>query len=411
MQTLLPVNHLTDYFIRIWIQCEPCLPEFEKRYSLKEQKAKEQCFEAFIEKVDTRTHRGQLERERKEKLTPQARYLFQSVFDFNEEQLEVIFSGAYKQITKDFVRMSRQFDPAVHPDDIFQACRNAWIMNGIQFIMGYKMELTPSVFAYSMLYPYSDNYLDNQAISRHVKMEFTKRFRARLCGQNVSPENEHEATIFKLVEMIEGQFNREKYPKVYASLLAIHDAQTHSLHLLEPESHLKEDKILSISFEKGGTSVLADGYLVAGDLPPNLERFCFGFGVALQLLDDMQDVKEDQETGQHTLFSSEPENKTRDLLAAKTLHFGERVFNHLDSFEGYKIPVYKSLIKKSVESMLLETILLNGSFFSPGFMKKTESYSPLRIAYLKKRRSRLSPQRISYMKKIMESVMSDLASK
>ncbi len=411
MQSLLSVPCLTDYFIRIWSQCEPYLPVFEKQYPAKEKKEREQYFEGFIEKLNTRTNRGKIKSGPEEKLTPQARFLFQSVFDFNEEQLDVIFSGAYKQITKDFVRMSRQFDPAIDLDDIFQACRNAWIMNGIQFMMGYKMELTPSVFAYSMLYPYSDNYLDNQAISRQVKMEFTKRFRARLCGQDVTPQNEHETSIFRLVEMIEGQFNRERYPKVYASLLAIHDAQTRSLRLIEPEAHLNGEKILQISFEKGGTSVLADGYLVAGDLPPNLERFCFGFGVTLQLLDDMQDVNQDQETGQHTLFSTESENKTRDVLAAKTLHFGEKVFNHLDSFGGYKIPVYKSLIKKSVETMLLETILLNGSFFSPGFMKKTESYSPLSIAYLKKRRSRLSPQRISYMKKIMESVMADLACK
>jgi len=411
MQSLLSVPYLTDYFIRIWSQCEPYFPVFEKRYPVKEKKEREQYFEEFIEKLNNRANRRQFKSGSEEKLTPQARFLFQSVFDFNEEQLDVIFSGEYKQITRDFFRMSRQFDPAVDPDDVFQACRNAWIMNGLQLIMGTKMELTPSVFAYSMLYPYSDNYLDDQVINRQVKIEFNKRFRKRLCGQDVKPRNDHEAMIFRLVEMIEGQFNREKFPKVYASLLAIQDAQSRSLHLLDPEDDLRSEKILHISFEKGGTSVLADGYLVAGDMPPVLERFCYGFGVYLQLLDDMQDVKEDSEAGQQTLFSAQYEKKTRDAVAARTFHFGQRVFELLDSFEGYKVPVYKSLIKKSVETMLLETILLSGSCFSPGFIKKTEHYSPLSIAYLKKRRSRLSPQRISYMKKIMESAVSDLALK
>ena len=59
--------------------------------------------------------------------------------------------------------------------DIFQAIRNVWIMNSIQILYNMEVKLTPSIFAYSMLYPYSDNYLDDANISVGEKVEFNKK--------------------------------------------------------------------------------------------------------------------------------------------------------------------------------------------------------------------------------------------
>lgn len=55
--------------------------------------------------------------------------------------------------------------------------------------------------------------------------------------------------------------------------------------------------------EKGGTSVLADGYLVNGDMTEEDALFAFGLGVALQLVDDLQDTSRDIAVNQHTLFT------------------------------------------------------------------------------------------------------------
>ncbi|NQU88012.1 MAG: class 1 isoprenoid biosynthesis enzyme [Mariniphaga sp.] len=408
MNELLPVNEFTQYFVNLWSTCQTSLPDLKQIYPANEKKAREKFFEKFIESINKRSNKKELNSKPAEKLTPLARELFKSVFDYQEEQLDIILSEEYKQMTKDFIRMSRKFDKNVNLDDVFQACRNAWIMNGIQLMLGYKVELTPSIFAYSMLYPYSDNYLDNPKIIQQVKVEFSKRFRKKLSGDKVDAENENEERIFRLVEMIEDQFDRDKYPKVFASLLAIHDAQSKSMSLLDPEGNLTEKEVLNICIEKGGTSVLADGYLVGGDITDEQARFFFGFGAYLQLVDDIQDVKEDSCAGQLTIFSQASSYQNLDTYTAQTFHLGNHVFDLMDLFNGHKLPVFKSLMKKSVETMLLETILLSGQYYSPEFIAHTENYSPLSINYLKKRRSKLSPQRVSFMKKIVESAVAEL---
>lgn len=75
--------------------------------------------------------------------------------------------------------------------------------------------------------------------------------------------------------------------------------------------------------EKGGTSVIADGYLVHGVMTEEEALFAFGFGVVcdflptifcyltllfmfnkcLQLVDDLQDTLKDTEVNHQTLFT------------------------------------------------------------------------------------------------------------
>ena len=62
---------------------------------------------------------------------------------------------------------------------------------------------------------------------------------------------------------------------------------------------------MRISVEKGGTSVLADAYLVCGNLDTELSDLMFGFGFVLQLIDDLQDAKEDCNNNHMTVFSQE----------------------------------------------------------------------------------------------------------
>src|SRR5690554_6629817 len=99
-------------------------------------------------------------------------------------------------------------------------------------MMGISLEITPSVFAYSMIYPYSDNLLDDPNISGAEKQEFSRRFNRRLHGEKVESESETESQLFRLVGMIEDQFPRNEFPKVYESLYAIQQGQTHSLNLI-----------------------------------------------------------------------------------------------------------------------------------------------------------------------------------
>jgi hypothetical protein len=99
----------------------------------------------------------------------------------------------------------------------------------------------------------------------------------------------------RLIRMIEEEYPRPIFPDVHASLRAIHRAQIESLRLHDAPDHDYESELLPLTITKGGTSVLADGYLVTGDLSSSHAEAVFGYGVLLQLIDDLQDVDEDRE--------------------------------------------------------------------------------------------------------------------
>ena len=99
----------------------------------------------------------------------------------------------------------------------------------LQPLLGRPTELTPSILAYSLMYPYTDNYIDRADISHGAKSEFGARFRERLRGETPVPQNEREAALWTLVGLVEGEYPRPLYPQVFKSLLAIHAAQERSI--------------------------------------------------------------------------------------------------------------------------------------------------------------------------------------
>ena len=121
--------------------------------------------------------------------------------------------------------------------------------------------------------PYTDNFLDDPAVPPEAKRAFNERLARRLDGEDLAPTGDRERAVYELVAMIERQFARARHPQVYESLSAIHRAQVRSLGLLRRAASPYEVDVLGISFEKGGISVLADGYLVAGSLTPAQVEF------------------------------------------------------------------------------------------------------------------------------------------
>ena len=157
-----------------------------------------------------------------------------SILDLDERQMEFIETSGMIAAVREFGRMARQFAPAISAEDIYQAGRNVMTAVFIQLLMGLPVEVTPAIFGYSMLYPYTDNYLDDTQISNQTKAAFNQRFESRLKGESIVPANRYEEDICRLVVMIEGQWDRAQFPLVYASLLAIHSAQVRSLSLVDP---------------------------------------------------------------------------------------------------------------------------------------------------------------------------------
>jgi len=311
--------------------------------------------------------------------------LSKSLIDTEFDKLDQLFADGFERSTIDFIKEVRKIDKNMKREDIFQAMRNVWIINSIQMMINTDIILSPSAFAYSMLYPYTDNYLDDRDISLGEKKEFNDRFRNVLKGESQRPQNHREDQIFKLITLIEKQYNREEYPMVYESLLAIHYAQERSTLEQGHYSSPYEIDILGISFEKGGTSVLADGYLAKGNLTDNEIEFMLAFGFVLQLCDDLQDAVVDLKDENMTIFSQCVGKWPLDRLANKLFHLTELVVGSMDEiFQGPGIIELKALIKINIQHLIIGAIFKNKGFFSRRYIEEIEKHFMLRTSFIKK---------------------------
>jgi hypothetical protein len=287
-------------------------------------------------------------------------------------------------------------------EDIYQAGRNAWTAHGLQWLLRLPVQLTPSILAYSLLYPYTDNYLDDPNISGATKLAFNERFRQRLAGDSLTPVNAQEQVIFDLVAMIEKQYERSDYPTVFESLLAIHHAQGRSLQLLRRTAAPGEVDVLGLSFYKGGTSVLADGYLVSNSLNRAQLQYTYGHGIFAQLLDDMEDVEQDHRAGQLTIYSQPAGHWPLDRLANRTFHFGHRVLLQMDCFD-VAAPV-RELIRHGADLFLIDAIGRTDRYYTPAYLRALEAHSPFRFSFLNEQRTEFA-RRHGSLERSMEKFM------
>jgi hypothetical protein len=401
---MLTVESYIDHFIKIWEISPTHLPEFNRVYLESEQLERENNFEQIQLKLKSLQSRSAIKKLRNSNpentFFPVFRSFLQGIFDFEEAHLNIILSEQFRSVSKDFFYKSREFGPELSPENIYQGLRNVWIMNGLQLMMNLPVEITPSVFAYSMIYPYSDNLLDDPNISGKEKQEFSVRFNRRLHGENIAPMNHTEAQLFQLVGMFEEQYIRSDFPEVYQSLYAIQKGQTDSLKLLK-SGGLTENEIRRVCFEKGGASVLADGYLAAGSLTQRQEQALFGYGIYLQLLDDIQDMKEDIEANTNTMCSSLKHNNLSEFVN-RTVHFGRVALEEMKCFDADNVDVFLNLMNRSIETMAIESVGLNDSGFSKDYLMEMERYSPLHFDYIRQKKSQSKSQRFELFRKYFD---------
>ncbi len=376
-----------------WEECPVCLPSFPKTFTIAEQSIREAHLEEFLKNAESdlrrppRTQSGR--KALRERLTLAFQRFGKAGLDLEDVHLALLLNDGFSALGSQMARWARRFDPTISPADIYQATRNAWTAGGLQMLLGREMVLTPAIFAYSMLYPYTDNYLDNTKIPSQDKRKFSTRIRWRLSGEMIAPDNEQETTLWQLFEMIEGQYPRTDWPQVYASLLTIHQAQENSLRQCGSPQSLSNAEILKLSFEKGGASVLADGHLAAGSLSHEEARFLFGWGVLLQLVDDLQDFRQDRHDGSLTIFTQAAGRIPLDELATHTLSFGQKVMRRMDQMPMRNLAL-KEMIQKSYISLLLWSAGECPELFTRDFLTELETHTPFRFAAVAARRKQLA---------------------
>ena len=376
-----------------WHACQEHPIALTAQYSLRDHESRESAYDAALREVEFEA--GRLARNPGDRIAAERRMIAsfarfaQNALDLEQEQIALL-TDDFLPAGVDFARRARQFDPLISREDTVQACRNAWTACGLQPLLGVPSGITPSILGYSLLYPYSDNYLDAADVSAEAKLTFSARFRERLRGSIAAPANQRERAVWALVDMIERQYPRAQFPNVFDCLLAIHKAQEDSMAQLGDGSAIPEAELLRLSLAKGGTSVMVDACLARGTMTEDESRAAFAWGALLQLGDDLQDVADDLSRGSQTLFTQAIGRGERlDALVLQLLGFCERVSTGMTRLPKGSQSL-KSLLKVSWRSLILGAVAEAHTFLSPAFLLSAEQDCPFRFEFLRSRRKRLA---------------------
>jgi len=382
------VNSLVGHCKELWWNCKSGIPDLGPVYSRDEKKARELKLVNSLNQLGKELQQASMERPDRQalqdRLFPLAGDFLKTTFNLEDRHVSTLTSYGFAESIEEFVIEARRFDPHIPAADIYQAGRNAWTMTFLQYLFGLPVKMTPAILAFSLLYPYSDNYLDDPGIRPEIKTEFISRFKQRLEGKQVTSVNGVEHKIFDLVGMIEGQYDRQSHPDVYASLMAIYRAQVNSMRLQVPHASPYEMDVPGLVFEKGGTSVLADGYLVAGSLTASQRMFTFYYGAFTQFMDDLEDVEQDCQDGIMTVFSQTARHWPLDAITSRLIVFGQGLLDSLVDFPVAGLGTLEEIMRKCITPLLIDSAGQVGHLYSRQYLNELERHSPYRFSQLKK---------------------------
>ena len=384
-----------------WWAGRPDLPDLGRTYSPSEQRSRERELARLVDELlaelrhppVTASGREAVER----RMTLSGRAFARSSLGVDDAHMDVLLQGGFTPCAREFAERARRFDAKMPFEDIAQASRNVWTMNGLQMMLGLPLRVTPSAFGYSMLYPYTDNLLDDPDVTEEEKARVNERFGRRISGEDLAPENGHERALWSLFAEIESEHSREAAPRVYESLEVIHRAQTKSVLLLRRDEPPYGVDVLGISLEKGGASVLTDGYLVAGDLTRPQAALFFGLGALLQLADDLQDVDSDARSGTLTVFSQTAGRWPLDRLVNRLFSFREVVLEEFHPGDTPGAAQLGDLMRGASLQLILGAVGATPRHFSRAYVREIEAFSPFGFRSLLRQRRRLDRQRVSFL--------------
>ncbi len=393
------VKQQTHSLTNLWFECsedDAFLPaSISMSEKLENERQLSETLDWMSRQLENSTKRGFDQQRFSEEASSRIKQTGVSIFGLEENQVNCIEQLGINRTAEDFYHQAKTFDPFISFEDVFQASRNVWTSNYLQVLLGLPVSLTPSLFAYSMLYPVTDNYLDDPRRSQAEKGAFNQRFGQWLKGEFATPQNWNEEDVLDLVRMVERQYPRGQFELVYESLLAIHYAQSKSARLPKWPEKLHIRRIAEMSLEKGGTSVLADGFLAAGELSAEEMEIIFNYGAFAQLMDDQEDIEQDLRHRELTLFTDAARYGKADGVMNRVFNFAHHVLKGLDRFNNPQAAPLKQMSMKGIDLLLMDAVLRTEKYYSKAYLQQMEEHFPFRFGYLKQVRKTIRKKGIS----------------
>ena len=175
------VSKFVQVYSNIWWNTKTEFPKLPKQTSYWYKRNQENITDKFIKQLFNAIEKFPAEENERENWRTDIQFLiddFLSKSDlFSDKDKKILLKDDLIQVTQNFIDEVKKFNPNIKMADVGQAIRNVWIMNLIQMLLSKETQLTPSIFGYSMLYPYTDNYLDDTGISIEKKMAISHVFK------------------------------------------------------------------------------------------------------------------------------------------------------------------------------------------------------------------------------------------
>ena len=386
-----------------WLAASDVFPDFLQEV-LAEKKLEN---EAYAKKVSEQFHQQtnrlpRLPFGRKKWKAKMLDIIFEVLYHENiigiHESMKPTEIDAFYHELMDFLKEVRQFSPDLRFDEIGQAIRNYIVYAMFKVIHQVESGFSKAGFGYSMLYPFTDNYIDSGELSSEKKKEYNELIRDKILGKEIHPGGRHDKKTCDLLQAIASDYPREKDDRIYTLLLMMLKAQEDSLHQQRSDLLLSEEERLDISLWKGGISVLVDRFLVNKELTAQDLHFYLGFGFFLQLADDLQDIGEDSRMGYQTLFTVSLNNEQEEKLVNKLLHF----LHHIMEAYSAENDTFKNFVMASSDQLVLISMLRSKEFFPSQYRSRLEQFLPVTGSYLETARANSLEQQ---NKKIQDNYM------
>ena len=278
----------------------------------------------------------------------------------------------------EFLRYVREFAPDLLFADIGQAIRNYIVYAVFKKLNKEASGFNLAAFGYSMLYPYTDNYLDNKSLSSKDKKEYNQIIRDKINGNEVHPKKLHHRKTCELLQNIEDLYPRNLDQTVYKLLLMMLDAQENSLSQQNKDLPLSDQERLEISIYKGSISVLMDRFFVNKDTTEEDLIFYLSFGFFLQLADDLQDIGEDSRLGHSSLFTTNLQCRQEEAIVNKLLHYVHHIMTEYRSDNES----LKHFLLSNSYLLIFTSVIRSREFFSQEYIATIEKYLPFNTSIL-----------------------------